>query len=95
MNEADACEMKAKSVLSWSCFDVDSLLAKSHLNLNVEANQRNDNISHWVLRLAFSQNEELRRRFLQFECFLFKRRFEKQSPRQIQEFMLSNNVGLY
>lgn len=72
---------------------LENLVAKSHLNLFSEDSFRKDLISHWVLRLAFSKNEDLRNRLIQFECLLFKYRFEKQSSAQTQEFMKENDVN--
>ena len=41
--------------------------------------KRKDNISHWVLRLAFAASEDTRRRYLAFELLLFRHRFEHQA----------------
>mmetsp|Transcript_4574 Transcript_4574/g.6114 ORF Transcript_4574/g.6114 Transcript_4574/m.6114 type:complete len:473 (-) Transcript_4574:35-1453(-) len=70
---------------------VEQSIKNTHLDLSDKENRRKDNISHWVLRLAFSKSEDLRRRFLQFECLLFKHRFEKQTRQQIKQFMLEQH----
>jgi hypothetical protein len=53
----------------------DELTRGTHLALRDTTSRREDNISHWVLRLAFSSARELRTRFLAFEGFLFNYRF--------------------
>jgi len=47
---------------------------------------RKDRISHYVLRLAYSRTEDLRRWFLKHECDLFKHRLEKLAPVQLAQF---------
>lgn len=69
------------------------LVSKSHLNLLDSSNIRKDNISHFVLRLAFAKNEELRARFLAFESSLFAYRFQQQSKKQINLFMINNSFN--
>ena len=72
---------------------LEELAMKTHLNLASLENVRKDCISHWVLRLAVSKNEDLRNRFLNFESLLFKYRFEKQGLAQIESFMEENEVS--
>ena len=55
--------------------------------------KRKDNISHWVLRLAFAASEDTRRRYLAFELLLFRHRFEQQGRDEILAFMKSNALG--
>jgi DNA primase large subunit len=54
---------------------------------------RKDQVSHFILRLAYCKTEDLRRKFLQFECTLFKFRLEKLSDAQRREFMAQNGLS--
>ena len=53
---------------------------------------RKDQVSHFILRLAYCKTEDLRRKFLQFECMLFKFRLEKLDDNQRREFMAQNGL---
>uniref|UniRef100_A0A7S3UDP7 DNA primase large subunit n=1 Tax=Picocystis salinarum TaxID=88271 RepID=A0A7S3UDP7_9CHLO len=51
-------------------------LLKQHMQEDTaEATRRKDAISHFVLRLAYCQTDELRRWFIQHECDLFRQKF--------------------
>ena len=54
---------------------------------------RKDQVSHFILRLAYCKTEDLRRKFLQFECMLFKFRLERLSDVQRREFMAQNGLS--
>ncbi|CAI9598805.1 unnamed protein product [Staurois parvus] len=49
--------------------------------------RRKDHISHFILRLAYCQSEDLRRWFIQQEMDLFKFRFNQLSKDKVQEFL--------
>jgi DNA primase large subunit len=57
----------------------------------ITMNQR-DQISHFILRLAYCKTEELRRWFLDKEAALFKYRLESSFDSDRQEFMLKNGI---
>ena len=51
--------------------------------------RQKDHYSHFILRLAFSSTEDLRRRFARIECALFKLRFQNDDARERQAFVES------
>uniref|UniRef100_A0A669BJM1 DNA primase large subunit n=1 Tax=Oreochromis niloticus TaxID=8128 RepID=A0A669BJM1_ORENI len=54
--------------------------------------RRKDHISHFILRLAYCQTEDLRRWFIQQEVDLFRFRFNDLDPKQQLEFLHKNNL---
>ncbi|KAG0689826.1 hypothetical protein C6P40_004395 [Pichia californica] len=54
--------------------------------------RRKDHYSHFILRLAFCRNEELRKKFVSAETFLFKLRYAQLSKAEKQQFMDGLNV---
>uniref|UniRef100_A0A674E357 DNA primase large subunit n=1 Tax=Salmo trutta TaxID=8032 RepID=A0A674E357_SALTR len=65
----------------------------SNLNFpyKIEA-RRKDHISHFILRLAYCQTEDLRRWFIQQEIDLFRYRFKDLGSKNIREFLQYNNL---
>ncbi|XP_065670790.1 DNA primase large subunit isoform X2 [Hydra vulgaris] len=53
---------------------------------------RKDSISHFILRLAFSRSEDLRRWFLTQEMDLFRFRFQLESNENINSFLKQNKL---
>ncbi|XP_075058666.1 DNA primase large subunit isoform X2 [Mixophyes fleayi] len=54
--------------------------------------RRKDYISHFILRLAYCQSEDLRRWFIQQEMDLFKFRFVQLKNNKVQEFLKLNDL---
>ncbi|XP_028929171.1 DNA primase large subunit [Ornithorhynchus anatinus] len=59
---------------------------RSMLEDEYEARRR-DHISHFILRLAYCQSEDLRRWFIQQEMDLFRFRFSEMGAPKVQEFL--------
>lgn len=51
--------------------------------------RQKDHYSHFILRLAFSSTEDLRRRFTRIESALFKLRFQNDDAKERQNFVES------
>ena len=56
---------------------------------NLRHERQKDHYSHYILRLAFSSTEDLRRRFARVETALFKLRFQNDDARERQAFVES------
>ncbi|KAI1894728.1 hypothetical protein AGOR_G00118740 [Albula goreensis] len=54
--------------------------------------RRKDHISHFILRLAYCQTEDLRRWFIQQEMDLFRHRFSDLPPKYKTEFLHRNDL---
>ena len=55
----------------------------------LQLERQKDHYSHFILRLAFSSTEDLRRRFSRVEGALFKLRFQNADVRERQQFVAS------
>lgn len=55
--------------------------------------RRRDHYSHFILRLAFSKTEELRRRFSRLESMLFRIRYQTDDVQECSEFTNSLNFA--
>ncbi len=55
----------------------------------LQAERQKDHYSHFILRLAFSGTEDLRRRFARVESTLFRIRFQQDDVRERQAFIQS------
>ena len=55
--------------------------------------RQKDHYSHFILRLAFSATEDLRRRFARIESALFRLRFQTDLGRERQAFVESLNFN--
>ncbi|CAF9941140.1 DNA primase large subunit [Imshaugia aleurites] len=56
---------------------------------NLKLERKKDHYSHFILRLAFSSTEDLRRRFARIESALFRLRFQNDDARERQTFVES------
>ena len=56
---------------------------------NLKLERQKDHYSHFILRLAFSSTEDLRRRFVRIESALFKLRFQSDDVKERQAFVES------
>ncbi|XP_053314830.1 DNA primase large subunit [Spea bombifrons] len=65
---------------------------QDEINDDVYDQRRKDHISHFILRLAYCQSEDLRRWFIQQEMDLFKFRFSLLTKEKIQEFLKFNDL---
>lgn len=67
------------------------LSASSSGSAAIPLQRQKDHYSHFILRLAFSSTEDLRRRFSRVETMLFKMRFQADDVRERQAFVQSLN----
>ncbi len=58
----------------------------------IKLERQKDHYSHFILRLAFSSTEDLRRRFARIESALFKLRFQNDDAKERQAFVESLNL---
>eukprot|EP01006_Ploeotia_vitrea_P062798 TRINITY_DN84431_c0_g1_i1.p1 TRINITY_DN84431_c0_g1~~TRINITY_DN84431_c0_g1_i1.p1 ORF type:complete len:535 (+),score=253.10 TRINITY_DN84431_c0_g1_i1:157-1605(+) len=72
----------------------DALDAEIHRSVRKNGlnDARKDLISHFLLRLAYSKTEDLRRWFLSHECQLFKWRFTKATEEHRQRFFAAGGL---
>src|ERR1700709_394053 len=64
-----------------------SLHANSSRSSTLQEERRKDHYSHFILRLAFSSTEDLRRRFSRLETMLFRLRYKLDDGRERQDFV--------
>jgi len=79
-----------KNYLSLSA---NSSAAKGVVDERLKVERRKDHYSHYILRLAFSGTEDLRRRFARVETMLFKLRFQEDDGRERRAFVDSLNLS--
>jgi len=65
------------------------LHANSSNSSALQDERRKDHYSHFILRLAFSSTEDLRRRFSRLESMLFRLRYQTDDTRERKEFVNS------
>jgi DNA primase large subunit len=70
------------------------LSSNSAHSSNLKTERQKDHYSHFILRLAFSGTEDLRRRFSRIETALFRMRFQADDGRERQAFVESLNLDL-
>ncbi|ETN43621.1 uncharacterized protein HMPREF1541_02780 [Cyphellophora europaea CBS 101466] len=67
--------------------------AAGQVDQRLKDERRKDHYSHYILRLAFSGTEDLRRRFARIETMLFKLRLEEDDGREKRAFVDSLNLN--
>ena len=65
------------------------LHSNSSRSSSLQDERRKDHYSHFILRLAFSATEDLRRRFSRLETTLFRLRYKMDDARERQDFVSS------
>ena len=68
------------------------LHSNSSRSSTLQEERKRDHYSHFILRLAFSATEDLRRRFSRLEAMLFKLRFKDEASVERQQFV--DGLGL-
>ncbi|KAG9241240.1 eukaryotic and archaeal DNA primase, large subunit-domain-containing protein [Calycina marina] len=96
--ELEACQFRNKNSVETAAHMkplLDKYLPLSASTLNspsIQSERQKDHYSHFILRLAFSSTEDLRRRFARVETSLFRIRFQADDARERQSFV--ENMGL-
>ncbi|KAF2254875.1 DNA primase large subunit [Trematosphaeria pertusa] len=98
LSELEACSFRNRSPEETSEY-MTSILNKylplrsnSSRSQSLQDERKKDHYSHFILRLAFSATEDLRRRFSRLETMLFRLRFKDDDLRERQEFVRSLNL---
>lgn len=74
---------------------LDKEIHKADLEQLFSGNNNNkDEISHYILKMAYCKTDELRRWFLTNECRLFKIRFETAKPSDVDRFLRDQKMLL-
>ncbi|KAI4193969.1 MAG: hypothetical protein LQ350_008052 [Teloschistes chrysophthalmus] len=73
----------------WLRLDSNSSSAQGSTDPRLQEQRRKDHYSHFILRLAFSSTEDLRRRFARAEGALFRLRFQSETASERQDFVAS------
>ncbi|KAH0837282.1 hypothetical protein AYO21_09989 [Fonsecaea monophora] len=101
--EIEACSFRNKSPEETSAhlepllkkylpLSSNSAAAGGIVDQKLKNQRRKDHYSHYILRLAFSRTEDLRRRFARVETMLFRLRFQSDDTRERQAFVESLNM---
>ncbi|XP_064626555.1 DNA primase large subunit-like [Lineus longissimus] len=88
--EKELRNLNMKSLLRPKNVSADS----EDIDLEKEFNERRkEHVSHFILRLAYSRSEDLKRWFLAQEIDLFKYRFTQETLGSVKEFLDVNNLN--
>ncbi|KAI1910605.1 DNA primase subunit pri2 [Ophidiomyces ophidiicola] len=101
LSEFEACSYRNKTP-SETAAHIAPLLQKflplhsntasgSGVDQRLRDERQKDHYSHFILRLAFSSTDELRRRFVRLETMLFKFRFQEDDSKERRAFVDSLN----
>lgn len=93
LSELEACSFRNRSAEETQSY-MKSILEKylplhgnSSRTTTLQEERKKDHYSHFILRLAFSATEDLRRRFSRLETMLFRQRFKDDDTRDRQAFV--------
>ncbi|GBE81991.1 DNA primase large subunit [Sparassis latifolia] len=67
------------------------LNSSTAISVDRDAERKKDHVGHFVLRLAFSRSEELRRRFVKAEVALFRVRYDSDDRSERETFLNSRD----
>ncbi|KAH7915016.1 DNA primase large subunit [Hygrophoropsis aurantiaca] len=81
-----------KTVTLAQCQKYVPLNNNTAVTVDVDTQRRNDQLGHFVLRLAFCRSEELRRRFVKAESTLFRVRYDSDDRREREAFLKSRDL---
>ncbi|OCK81106.1 DNA primase, large subunit [Lepidopterella palustris CBS 459.81] len=98
LSELEACSFRNRTLEETETY-MSSILDKylplhsnSSRSSTLQEERKKDHYSHFILRLAFSATEDLRRRFSRLETTLFRLRFKDDNLRERVQFV--NSLGL-
>ncbi|MCJ1424775.1 DNA primase large subunit [Sticta canariensis] len=102
--EIEACSFRNKTpsdtaahitplLQKWLPLSSNSSSSMGYKDEKLKLERQKDHYSHYILRLAFSSTEDLRRRFSRVESALFKLRFQLDDARERQSFVESLSMN--
>lgn len=99
LSELESCSFRNRSPEETASYMAPIL--EKHLPLHsnssrssqLDAERKKDHYSHFILRLAFSATEDLRRRFSRLETMLFRLRWREENVNERREFVDSLDMG--
>ncbi|KAK6461884.1 eukaryotic and archaeal DNA primase, large subunit-domain-containing protein [Scheffersomyces coipomensis] len=65
------------------------------INPTLYQERKKDHYSHFILRLVFCRSEELRKKFIKNEGILFRIRYNLLTPKEQEDFLMSNSHRLH
>lgn len=77
----------------WLSLSSNSSSSAGYKDEKLRLERQKDHYSHYILRLAFSSTEDLRRRFSRLESALFKIRFQADDRKERQNFVATLNLN--
>ncbi|KAK4691442.1 DNA primase large subunit, partial [Lecanoromycetidae sp. Uapishka_2] len=98
--ELEACQFRNKTVgetaahitpllQKWLPLRSNTSSSAGAQDPSLQLERQKDHYSHFILRLAFSSTEDLRRRFARIESSLFRHRFQSDDAKERQKFVES------
>ena len=102
--EIEACSFRNKTpaetaahinplLREWLPLSPNTSSSTGSQDFKLQQERQKDHYSHYILRLAFSSTEDLRRRFSRLESALFKMRFQTDDARERQDFVASLDLA--